>query len=338
LERRFRGGEFSKHTDKLFLSGCLTFSVVLGCVGLVIAQYNGFQWRYDPTIVAADNTENQRNPLRDDCHLAASVVTLELLDEIKSKCILGSEDQVDTAIIGDSHASAIAFPVMTELQRFDVSSISITISGCLPFREYSTTQYNCAPANQILFDFLKSLNVKTIIMTGRYTNIFHRSGFDNGEGGVEYGEVPRPVYLNDEISNLEDEDSRGREFLTSGVNQWLSDGFNVVLVYPVPEAGWHVPKKVIKLKLDDQYDGFLGIKKQLYTERVKNVYASLDLLEGVKLRKLRPADYLCDRFVVEHCAHSFEDSIFYYDDDHLSIEGASLFSFDVAKLVDELRH
>lgn len=337
IERRFRAGRFSKKNDKSFLIGCFSFLFALTVVGLSMNFFAGMPWRYDSVIVAADKAQNERSPLRDKCHLAASDVTSNKLKNIKEHCILRSEGTLDTAILGDSHAAAIAYPAMVELKKNGITSIAITVSGCLPFSHYSTTQYDCAPANRLILEFLQSMGIRTVILAGRYTNIFHTEGFDNGAGGVEYGVSPTPIYHDSHVSTLGDMTTSGRVFLKNGVELWLKNGFNVVIVYPVPEAGWHVPKKVIKLKLENKYDGFLGVEKNLFIDRTKDVNGSLDKVYDSRLRRVRPAKFLCDQHVKGYCTNSHGGKLFYYDDDHLSFYGASLFAGEIARLVTELR-
>lgn len=56
--------------------------------------------------------------------------------------------------------------------------------------------------------------------------------FDNGEGGVEAGDK----YW----AKAADPSKSLKSAVIEGLESWLENGAKLVLVYPVPEAGWNV--------------------------------------------------------------------------------------------------
>ena len=149
---------------------------------------------------------------------------------------------------------------------------------------------------------------------------------------------PKPLYHFETVSGDAFSPKDAEIFLEKGLKKWLILDKNIVVVHPIPEAGWNVPKKVISLKLAKEYHGFLGTKSSLFKDRTESLSTMLENVTDAKLIHFKPAEYICEKLREKHCVNSFKDKIFYYDDDHLSNEGAALFSDHLAKAIDDLHH
>ena len=55
----------------------------------------------------------------------------------------------------------------------------------------------------------------------------------------------------------------------------------------------------------------------------------LDSIVSEKIVRIYPEDIFCDSFVRNNCVGSFENDIFYSDDDHLSLVGANLLAKNI---------
>ena len=58
--------------------------------------------------------------------------------------------------------------------------------------------------------------------------------------------------------------------------------------------------------------------------RTRNSNKLLDSIEGEQIIRVYPDRVFCNSFIEDQCVGAINDSLFYYDDDHLSIEGAEL--------------
>jgi hypothetical protein len=190
--------------------------------------------------------------------------------------------------------------------------------------------------NQKVFEHIRTSNIETVILAGRYVNLIHNKGFNNTEGGVELGAPPKPIFHFSTTSGDDFNSEDAAIFLEKGIQKWLSTDKNIIVVHPIPEAGWNVPKKVINLKRAKKYDGFLGTKFSLFKERTQSISEMLENVNDARLIHFKPAEYLCEVFRDDQCANSLNDKIFYYDDDHLSNEGAALFSKHLAIIINDL--
>ena len=61
--------------------------------------------------------------------------------------------------------------------------------------------------------------------------------------------------------------------------------------------------------------------------------ALLDSLDSDNLRRVRPEDVFCDTLVKDRCVVQASRALFYYDDNHVSMQGARLI---VQELLPEL--
>ena len=104
----------------------------------------------------------------------------------------------------------------------------------------------------------------------------------------------------------------------------LAQGKPVVLVYPIPEVGWNVPKRLFEAYLR-------GINTEITTSlscfqrRSEGIVAAFPSIgENDNLARVYPGEIFCDSFVPGRCMTGNGDKIFYFDDDHLSFQGADL--------------
>ncbi len=122
---------------------------------------------------------------------------------------------------------------------------------------------------------------------------------------------------------------------------WSSLGHEIVMIYPIPEAGWIVPIK-IKSELDkfNTNEGKLEALKalnfstslDLYRQRTRDSFAVLDGVEGLNVVRIYPEKVLCKQ---EQCLTHSDSELYYYDDDHLSAIGAELLIQHVEKVMTE---
>ena len=143
-------------------------------------------------------------------------------------------------------------------------------------------------------------------------------------------------------NSLLDKESRNKAIhkeYKSTVMELLHHGHKVLLVYPVPEVGWHVPKKLAKSFVGLPFDQIedLLLKKPLttsydiYRERTKDSFALLDSLQHENIFRVYPHKLFCDTTIKNRCKTHDLNYSYYRDDDHLAVTGAYMLS----KLITE---
>ncbi|MBU2114510.1 MAG: acyltransferase, partial [Gammaproteobacteria bacterium] len=111
--------------------------------------------------------------------------------------------------------------------------------------------------------------------------------------------------------------------LKQKVDTLLLSGKRVFIVYPVPELPLSITKLGPLSIFSNQslLDLNNTLPRSYYEQRNAYILAKLDSLPfNDKLVAVKPASVLCDE---QHCAAVKHDKAMYFDDDHLSVSGAS---------------
>ena len=248
-----------------------------------------------------------------------------------------SKGIIDIMLIGDSHSMAISRELEKLLTKENIGYYEISHSSCIPlpgFRRFGVSdELSCNNFDQQAFAYAKAAGIKTVVLTGRFSLYYSGNRFDNGEGGIEEGQ---PVFV--DISTFtkgrwDDEERKARvlEAMHKEILA-LANDFNVVLVSPIPEAGWNVPEHAARVMAygkgevgtSTSYDKYL-----LRTVEVRNLFDALSR-ENPKVFSAQVYKSLCSD-KTGRCVNSDADGVYYRDDDHLSNAGARLISPIIVK-------
>jgi hypothetical protein len=169
---------------------------------------------------------------------------------------------------------------------------------------------------------LKS-SFKSLSSIGRYVFQMERTRFNNGEGGVERGTKGGFSLPEQELT-----EAARRQAVASGyqgsVNTLLDQGKKVVLIYPIPEVGWDVPKRIFRLYKRGIYDPVTTDIK-VFRQRTAAVFAAFDgIADRPSLLRIYPHSLLCNTLVEGRCATAAGKTIYYRDQCHLSPDGGEL--------------
>ena len=178
--------------------------------------------------------------------------------------------------------------------------------------------------------------IDTFIISSRWAYYINDGDFDNGEGGVElrgienyYSANSTPISAPYEI--------RKQSVLNAysdAIISLLNNGKKVILIYPIPEQGWDIPTRKAKQLLFDERNTNLSIKSEVVSNRNNEIVAIFNKLGDRKnLSRVYPTKILCDTYIKERCISELNNVSLYYDDDHLSNEGAKLVVDEVMKFV-----
>ncbi|RMD62603.1 MAG: acyltransferase [Alphaproteobacteria bacterium] len=246
-------------------------------------------------------------------------------------CILGNPDKVDTALLGDSHALALAGEIGRAMEKRGQGVRLLTYSRCVPIRGlYRVDQGRSDPCpgyNEDVFEFLRTSPIKTLIIASRWMWYVEKEAFSNGEGGVEPGlSAYADVVGKPPSRNEEERMARVVQRYKDGLRDLLTLGKRIILIYPIPEVGWHVPDYLAKVAaFGETADAPLSTSYARYLERNRRAIAALDAVgEHPELVRIRPGNIFCDTFVKDRCVTEIEGVPLYFDDDHVSNVGARL--------------
>lgn len=240
-------------------------------------------------------------------------------------------------IAGDSHANAMVRALSMTMRPDHVAVTQFTHRGCQPISGVSETGKvsDCSLYNEAILDYVRGEGEEQfVVLAGRWSLAFEGDRFDNGEGGVEKGRNVALWPLGERRHMDESARRQGlAERIRLHISSLLESGKHVIIVYPVPEAGWHVPNLMLKHGDDHFAADFASTDSNRFIQRASAVMAVLDSIgEHPRLYRVRPHQWLCDRDVAGRCITQREGMPLYKDDDHLSLQG----SLEVAQRIRDI--
>ncbi len=258
--------------------------------------------------------------------------------------VLAGDGGGDTVmILGDSHGWAMSHELAEGLTKAGLNAYVMTYAACPPvpgmYILEADTPGECNRFVTETLDWAKASGIRQIIIGARYQSHIHGSGFDNGEGGVETSDGPaRAIDAawdgTGHIPPRGDRLARIRAALPERLAA-MSLEFDLVVVGPVPEAGWHVPRRGMELMEQADKMPHLTTSYEAVRARIDPVH---DMLERIydhdhgHVEIVPVAGLFCDTGT-GRCDNIVDDQVLYYDDDHVSNTGARLIAPRVIEAV-----
>jgi hypothetical protein len=124
--------------------------------------------------------------------------------------------------------------------------------------------------------------------------------------------------------------------LEENINFLLNNSKKLILIYPIPELGYN-PLEPYLYKfydLNDEITYDIGYWK----EYSKEVNSTLNGIIDNKLVKIDTEEIFCKNYFLNNCTSSFNGTFYYYDDDHLTRDGARLVVDEILKYLDSTKN
>lgn len=338
VERPFR--DRRRFSRAQIFAGATVASVGFFSIGLVGHLAQGFPSRFTPAELAAIQASRSST-------IGCNVVPLKVNAAIK-RCDIGRKGIEPTVLLtGDSHADAIGGVLGDRLAESGRAGMVLRNWACGPIAGlYSTRSTkddvaNCETAQKQFLSFIRDTpSIQDVVVAIRWTmQLFPVQGeidrlvYDNGEGGT-YDDL---IYK--ESAALKSDGTFGEdpELKKKVVFDYLkglqSTGKRIIVVYPVPEVGWHVPQLAMKKLIRGQPLETVTTSYSRFLQRNRFANSTLDQYVGTNLVRVKPADVLCNAGVQDRCIAQLENTPLYFDDDHLSNSGAELVVREILKAV-----
>lgn len=307
---------------KVFWRGLLVSTLPLYYVADYVDRKDGVDTRL-PEVVRA---YYQPSYLIDSSRRADGVACYEVLE--KEPCRIGSpEADPEWLLVGDSHAASISGALDEAFRTSTLGGYAIFQNACaLALGSGLVGDYknSCEQHNARIMTRALQNDIEGVIVIGRYPYFLDRGGYDNGRGGVETGRQWWYELTQQTAATNESQEALIIETFLRPLEALLKAGKKVVLVYPLPEMGWHVPHYQFKQLLKTGEMGDIAIDLSRYRERIGSVAQAFDSLgERENLVRIRPEEIFCDE-VDERCVANQSTNLLYLDDDHLNPRGASI--------------
>ena len=234
-------------------------------------------------------------------------------------------------LIGDSQMAAIMFDLKEQVLKRNYEFNVSTIGSCIYFPGFNrilvkTGKPDKKCNNEYFLKLEKILEKEKnsiIIFGGRLPVYLSNYWFDNKEGGIEDGKWNETFVSNSSYKSIQ-------ESFRNSLNK-ISKFNQIILIYPIPETGWHIPKKLHQmwLKRDNKFSNEFVIEPittsyQVYKDRTKSSFSLLDSIEGKNIYRVYPHELFCDNDLKNRCITHDDKSLFYVDEEHTSILGSKM--------------
>ena len=253
-------------------------------------------------------------------------------------CIFNSKEDKTLILIGDSHMQSLEKPLLKFSNENKFKLVVLNKPTCFYFLDLDliiknklsgcTAKYQDQRRKIIL-----SQPNATVIMGGRTQFYLSGENFDNEEGGGDKKKAKGFFYniKNTPIIKKDTDNLLITKSLNKTINDLKANNIKIVLIYPVPEVGWNVSKKLI-IRLALNGDGLKGVfesnplttSHKVFLERSKNIYKIYKSINSQNIIRIYPEKILCNSLIKNRCITHDKSKVFYIDDDHLSYDGAKL--------------
>ncbi len=328
IEAPFRNIDLVKtKTLTIALSVVALFMIILGVMGY---KNNGFPQRFDEKTAEIANITISHDQLREDNVCFNFSLGAKLLN-----CIKGNQNaQPKVMLLGDSHAASLTYALSQEFKSRGISFINQTKSSCLPIIEIvQSPDKGCSDFVISSLEKAKELKIETIILVARWSYYTTEGGFDNKEGGVEERDsIINSIEGTQFETPIELRKSQILSKIRENIERLTSEGMKIILIYPIPQNGWTPSTKLAKAMLFNNSSDNISTSHKLFIEETKDIYHSFDNIDGNgNLFRIYPEKIFCNTKIENRCFATYSNLVYYYDDDHLSNDGAKLVVPEIIK-------
>jgi peptidoglycan/LPS O-acetylase OafA/YrhL len=242
----------------------------------------------------------------------------------KNFCFFFKENKKKIFLVGDSHARSLLVNLKKKLENYNFQFISAIRGGCFFFPEFKLDE-NCDDIYfQKITNLINNNPNSTVIFSGHLPLfLYNLKVINNGKKIINVVNNNRVIEATGSYSDI-------RISFIENVKK-IAKSNNVILVYPVPEVGFHPLRRLANKNIYEDRSFFssldlkeLSTKFDNYIERTVESFEMLDSIESSNVSRVYPHEIFCNSFVSGRCV-VHDGSFFYYDDDnHLSQYGSEL--------------
>ena len=256
-------------------------------------------------------------------------------------CVFNPSFKRKIHIIGDSQIAVLSNVLKDKIMKKQYQFKTSILSGCIFFLDFNlVNKYGLKinDCNNIYFQQirkeLKKEKNQILIFGGRFPLYLSNNLFDNKEGGVEGYIWDRKFIAVKNSKYKKIEDSFKSEILQ------LSENNKIILIYPIPEVGWNINKKIFfhrknKFKKKPSLK-YITTSYEVYKNRTKSSFELLNSIRGENIYRVYPHTLFCDTIIKNRCVTHDDKDIFYFDDDHLSLKGAEMVNDLIMKEIKKI--
>tara|TARA_B100001057_G_scaffold434330_1_gene463895 strand:+ start:987 stop:3029 length:2043 start_codon:yes stop_codon:yes gene_type:complete len=331
-----------KYKFKYILIPIIFISLLTIFISLIIIYKDGFKNRVPELLLndLGDFEKNNWNLLKNSedviCH-----------DNING-CVFNQESRRKVFLIGDSLMGSIMYDLTKKLINKNYSVTTKTIISCLYFPGFDRINIKTKKIEEKcndeyfskLHNFLMKQNNAIIIFAGMYPSQIDNTIFDNEEGGIAgIGMINHKYIAKGKYKNIRDSFKKSLESLS--INN------KIIITYPFPEAGWHIPRVLFNLipksmKNAKNYflkeEDYITTSYKVFKNRNKSSFDLLDSIEGKNIIRVYPHKLFCDNKISERCLTHDDKNIFYSDQDHPSVKASEMINKLIIEKINKIEN
>lgn len=336
VEKPFRGSKpLCLSKQKNLLIAVALFGSLFTTLGAIGIAFEGFPNRLPQKVLLYESAKNDFST--NDCHLDDN----NRFDELyNSRCTKAINNKIDLMFIGDSHMRALTKILRYELDKKGYGYRFLSKTSCIPLPGFQLFDgsliYNCDDYVLYSLNWANKNKVKTLVLSARFPLYLQGQRFNNGEGGIESGSCSFVDVSSYPRAKCQDIARKQRVLNEYEIQiRKLAKHFNIVLVYPIPEAGWNVPIYAFKNAYFNGDSKNISTSYQIYKDRAGDIIKLFDklVIELNNVKAARIDKVLCND-KSNRCLNTNGDDVYYYDDDHLSNTGARLVAPAIISAID----
>lgn len=261
----------------------------------------------------------------------------EINDSYLRNCLFKSgENKRNFFLVGGSQMASLSLGLKKKLDKNNYYHLTGSLHIFLPNFEKILT--NRERKDKYFFDLnnltenlFSKINQESIILIGaRFPVHINESFFNNYESGAEkdnwygvYKHIDNPFLDWKEV------------FKEKITNLAKNENIKIILLYPIPEVGFDVPKRIAQdykffpyKQLDTSFD--------IFKKRTRTSFELLNSIKGDSIYRVYPHTIFCNTFVRNRCVTQNKKEIFYSDDDHPSTSGVKLINELIMNKIKEI--
>ena len=322
IEKPFRNKNYS---FKNLASILIIILIILIAFSVLIINQNGFKARF-PQIFQTKLEE--RN--------------VKLFQE---------ENLQKVVLIGDSHAAALRFNLNEELKKKKISLFNFPTEMYLTNFNYINRKTNkidngFIDRNNQIDKFLDENSNLIVILHYRWIVRLLSASLEKNNKFKKQNNLNGDFYLYPTTNKLLNQVEIEREIknsLISQISKIINQGHKVIIVYPVPEVGFNVPRSLLKKyfiekdKFNQNSAPVLSTDYDFFKKRNKHVFEIFDNIQSSDVFRVYPHKYFCNTLIVSECITNDNKNIFYHDSHHLSLKGSEFVVNEIIQKINSIK-
>ena len=262
-------------------------------------------------------------------------------------CVFNPDEKKVLILVGDSHMQTLEKPLLEFANQNKFKLIILNRSTCFYFKNLDLVIKNkisqCSSDYQkFRTKIIQSEDSPFVIMGGRTQYYLSGRNFDNNEGGGNNKKKKGFYYkkANTKLFNKLKNAELVKDSFDKTTDELLNNGSKILLIYPIPEVGWNVSKKIISRlvlnsgKLESVFlSDPLTTSHKVFKKRTREIYNIYDAINSENIFRIYPEKILCNKLIKNRCVTHNSKNVFYIDDDHLSYVGAKLIVSEIRKII-----